>query len=354
VSVRKERKGWRVDVNWRVPGSTAVQRHRRVLRTRREAEAYERQVRKALAEGTFGVEEKRAPTVAEYAERFMEASRVKGNKPRSLNAKASILCRLVKELGPTPLDAPDMRARVGEYQTQMVSDGYSAKTVKNDMAVLEALLNLAADRAVIASVPRLPKVRPPKPNAEVLTAEEASRVIAATPTGWQRTWVLILLRTGIRLGEGLALKWSDVDLTTGSLRIRATRWRGLEGTPKGGRERTVPLSDDARATLAAHRHLRGPYVFCHEDGSPFTDWDVREVVPQACKAARIGRRVTNHGLRHTVGTVLGEHVNAFKVQAFLGHADLSTTRRYVRDTADGLREAARVLELASPQQVTAT
>ncbi|HUM11946.1 MAG TPA: hypothetical protein VLT82_13430 [Myxococcaceae bacterium] len=46
--------------------------------------------------------------------------------------------------------------------------------------------------------------------------------------------------------------------------------------------------------------------------------------------------------------------NAFKVQAFLGHADLSTTRRYVRDTADGLREAARVLELASPQQVTAT
>jgi integrase/recombinase XerD len=78
------------------------------------------------------------------------------------------------------------------------------------------------------------------------------------------------------------------------------------------------------------------------------------VVPRACKEAGVGRRVTNHGLRHTVGTILGEHVNAFKVQAFLGHADLSTTRRYVRDTADGLREAARVLELASPQQVTAT
>jgi integrase len=120
-----------------------------------------------------------------------------------------------------------------------LSDGYSAKTVKNDMAVLEALFNLAADRAVISSVPRLPKVRPPKPRAEVLTAGEASHVIAATPAGWQRTWVLVLLRTGIRLGEGLALKWSAVDLNSGSLRIRATRWRGLEGTPKGGRERTV-------------------------------------------------------------------------------------------------------------------
>lgn len=64
--------------------------------------------------------------------------------------------------------------------------------------------------------------------------------------------------------------------------------------------------------------------------------------------------MTNGGLRHTVDTVLGAHLNAFKVQAFLGHADLSTTRWYVRDTADGLREAARVLEMASPQQVTAT
>ena len=146
---------------------------------------------------------------------------------------------------------------------------------------------------MIASVSRLPKVRPPKPRAELLSAAEASWVIAATPAGWRRTWVLVRLRAGIRLGEGLALKWSDVDLTTGSLRIRATRWRGLEGTPKGGRERTVPLSDDARATLAAHRHLRGRYVFCHEDGSPFTDWDVREVVPKACKAAGIGRRVSN-------------------------------------------------------------
>jgi len=83
VSVREEWKGWRGDVNWRVPGSTTVQRHRRILRARRDAEAYERQVRKAFAEGSFGLEEKRAPTLAAYAERFMEESRAKGNKPRT-------------------------------------------------------------------------------------------------------------------------------------------------------------------------------------------------------------------------------------------------------------------------------
>jgi len=75
----------------------------------------------------------------------MLASRAKGNKPRSLHAKETILGRLVKELGTMLLDAPDMRGRVGEYQTRMLADGYSAKTVKNDMAALEALLKLAAD-----------------------------------------------------------------------------------------------------------------------------------------------------------------------------------------------------------------
>jgi len=48
--------------------STFVQRHRRILRTRREAEAYERQVRNALAEGSFGREKRRAPTLAGYEE----------------------------------------------------------------------------------------------------------------------------------------------------------------------------------------------------------------------------------------------------------------------------------------------
>ena len=87
MSVRKELKGWRVDVNWRVPGSTTVQRHRRVLRTRREAEAHERQVRKAFAEGSFGLEKRSAPTLAEYEEPFMEASRAKGNKPAASTRK---------------------------------------------------------------------------------------------------------------------------------------------------------------------------------------------------------------------------------------------------------------------------
>jgi integrase len=83
-------------------------------------------------------------------------------------------------------------------------DGYSLKTVKNHIAV-EALFARAAELGIITSIPRLPKVYPPVPKFDHLTIEEAERVIAATPPERQ-TWVLLLMRTGIRLGEALALK----------------------------------------------------------------------------------------------------------------------------------------------------
>jgi integrase len=55
----------------------------------------------------------------------------------------------------------------------------------------------------------------------------------------------------------LALQWQDIDLVAGFLIVRRSLWRGQEGSPKGGHNRKVPLSDVALAALKAHRHLRG-------------------------------------------------------------------------------------------------
>ena len=99
-------------------------------------------------------------------------------------------------------------------------------------------------------------------------------MVAATAPEW-RTFVLLALRTGLRVGELLGLRWTDVDTTHGQLRVRRTRWRGQEVLPKGGRERVVPLTREALAALKAHRHLRSPHVFCHDDGRPFTHSEVK-------------------------------------------------------------------------------
>jgi integrase len=100
---------------------------------------------------------------------------------------------------------------------------------------------------------------------QFLSFEEAERLVGQAAAEW-RTFIIVALKTGLRVGELLALKWEDVDVVAGQLVVRRTLWHAQEGPPKGGRNRKVPLSDEAAAALKAHRHLKGPYVFCEADG----------------------------------------------------------------------------------------
>jgi integrase len=79
--------------------------------------------------------------------------------------------------------------------------------------------------------------------------------------------------------------------------VARTLWHNQEGSPKGGRTREVPLSDEAVATLKAHRHMKGPYVFCEPDGRRLTHSRVKDVVPFTCKEAGLAKRLTTHDLR---------------------------------------------------------
>ena len=106
----------------------------------------------------------------------------------------------------------------------------------------------------------------------------------------------------------------------------ASPWSDLATTLLGGRcsaccsFRPVPLSDEAVATLKAHRHLKGPYVFCDEAGARLTHSIVKDVVPSACKRAGLGKRITTHGLRHTFAShLVMRGVSLMAVKELLGH-----------------------------------
>lgn len=89
---------------------------------------------------------------------------------------------------------------------------------------------------------------------QFLTFDETPRFLRAAAPEW-KAFVTTALKTGLCVGELLALRWEDLDLVAGRLVVRRTLWRDQEGTPKGGRTREVPLSDEAIAVLKAHRHL---------------------------------------------------------------------------------------------------
>lgn len=287
---------WTIDVKVALPGKPPRRiRDFSPVNTRRGAEQHERQVREALLSGTLDKEVKEVPTLEAFRDRFLDYA-VVNNKPSTVYAKRWVLrMHLVPAFGRRRLDAIGP-ADVEAYKARKLRDGLSAKSVNNHLGILRKLLNLAVEWGELPYAPRVKQLRVTPADFQFLSFEETARFLRAAAPAW-KAFVTTALKTGLRVGELLALRWEDVDLVAGRIVVRRTLWHDQEGTPKGGRNREVPLSDDAVATLQAHRHLRGPYVFCEEDGRRLNHNRVKEVVPGPVRgpASRSGSPRTTSG-----------------------------------------------------------
>jgi site-specific recombinase XerD len=133
-------------------------------------------------------------------------------------------------------------------------------------------------------------------------------------------------------------------LVAGRLRVLRSRVRGIEGAPKSGKAREVPLSPEAAAALRAHKHLRGPYVFCQEDGEPMTADMMRRPLEHACARAGL-RNVSWHDLRHSfAGHLVMRGVPLRAIRELLGHSTIEMTMRYSHLSPDVRTEAVRLLD----------
>jgi integrase len=142
-------------------------------------------------------------------------------------------------------------------------------------------------------------------------------------------------------GEMLGLRWGDVDFQRRQLQVQEAVWErkrrdGGKGheritdTPKGGRARVVPLTDALFAALRDHRHLRGEHVLFGNNGHPATSFFLRNLLEAAQKRAGLQSTGALHILRHTFCSHLAMRgAPAKAIQELAGHADLSTTMRYM-------------------------
>jgi integrase len=214
----------------------------------------------------------------------------------------------------------------------------SPKTINNILATLRAVLHLAHDYGLLPHLPRIRMERVPRPDPVFLDDLEIDRLLAAAPSEW-RLLLFTAVRTGLRRGELMALRWDDLHLHADPPTIRIQRAICIQpdGTlhtkePKGGRPRTVPLARDLIAALLAHRPLRpkpsalvfpGP-IHGHLDHQRF--W---RITTRAARDAGLEKHVHPHLLRHTFASQCYRRgVPPQIVQMWLGHAQLSTTERY--------------------------
>jgi integrase len=166
-----------------------------------------------------------------------------------------------------------------------------------------------------------------------------SKFSAATDREWARineqdaALFLVAGFTGLRLGELLALHWSDVDLDRRILSVSRSMSAGEESSTKSRRARSVPLADQAAAEIRALQKRRSftgrnDYVFCRPDGGPLDRSAVRTRFVRAQKAA--GVRVRRfHDLRHSFGSLAIQQFDLVAVKEMMGHSKLTTTERYL-------------------------
>ncbi|MDQ3295799.1 MAG: site-specific integrase [Myxococcota bacterium] len=299
---------------------------------------------------------KESPTVREFSKIFIETSRIT-NKASTIDAKNAVFkCHLLPLIGDLPIDQvtyaviEDLKLALARKKISRVDPDkldeartLSPKTINNCLTCLRRMLVVARKRGLIEHVPDVEWLRAPAPDFDFLDFEEADRLVAAAE-GQLRTMILVGLRTGMRHGEILALRWQDVDLVAGRIMVRQNVVRGIVGTPKSGKPREIALGDDVRAALKAHRHLRGPLVFCDMGGKMLTDSESKNPLAHACKRAGL-RPIGWHCLRHSFASHLAMRGATLKViQDLLGHSTIVMTMRYAHLAPEVGRDAVRLLD----------
>lgn len=188
----------------------------------------------------------------------------------------------------------------------------------------------------VARVERYPER--PSGDIEVFSSEEVHALARAAADERDATVYITAAFTGLRMGELRALCWRDVDFARSAIRVRTSYVEGRLSTPKSGKVRSVPLVAEVGqrlARLAAVRERVSDLVFAEDDGTWLRDDRLRRRYTLALGAARL-RRLRFHDLRHTFGSLAITRADIVEVQAWMGHADVKTTMRYLhyRDRAD--------------------
>jgi len=240
---------------------------------------------------------------------------------------------IMRPLGAARLSAV-RRQDVQDIADRLLADGADPSTVRNGIMPLRVLFRRAVSRGELAVNPcdgvELPAVRGRR--ERIASPEEAAVLIAALPEADRALWATALY-AGLRAGELMALRWRDVDLASGLIRVeRAWDPKGggqlVEVKSRAGRRR-VPVRALLRDHLDEHKLRTGgepeALAFGRKDGRPFTGTAMRDRALRAWKVAELAP-ITLHECRHTFASVwIAAGVGAKALSTYMGHANIAIT-----------------------------
>lgn len=287
-----------------------------------------------IAEGRFlDVRKKEKIKFEDLAKEFIELHSKLNKRPRVARRDQFLINRLGASFNGkylyeiTPQD-------IERYKAERIKDVAPA-TVNRELACLKCMYNKAITwgKADDNPVRKVKLFRENNQRLRYLEKEEIKKLLDnAAPH--LRPILIVALFTGMRKSEILGLQWKDINFEQGIIYLLQT---------KNGERREVLMSDIVkRALIAVPKHPDGPYIFCNENGKPYTKV-TKSFDTTLKKCGIINFRF--HDLRHTFASQLVmSGVDIKTVQELMGHKSIEMTLRYSHLSPDHKKRAVGILE----------
>jgi integrase len=332
--------------------------------TKRLAEAWLRSTLDEARRGTLAGMVRTGATFADAAAEYLRyIAEDRGRKASTVGDYRSIIdVHLLPAFGAQRIEDITV-ASVEAFQAQLGKRVHRGRpiTPRTRNKILNVLSGIFSRARKVWGLPLNPTAeleRHPGRNSgdiEVFSPEEVHALLRAAHDERDAAIYATAAFAGLRMGELRALRWRDVDFPRSVIRVRASYAAGELSVPKSGKVRSVPMVDEVaqRFAVLSNRDTftdDDDLVFCEEAGTWLNDDRLRRRYESALRAAGL-RRLRFHDLRHTFGSLAITRADIVEVQAWMGHADIQTTMRYLhyRDrgqAAERLADAFRAEALA--------
>lgn len=221
------------------------------------------------------------------------------------------------------------RGDVQGWLTALAKGELSRQSVKNVWSVLSSVLRVATDWGYIEHNPargvRLPP-RPPRTRVFLPSKKQLVAILTNLPEP-SRTLTLLLIGTGLRVGEAVGLKWEDIDFSARTLTVRRDVWHGMVDSPKYEcSERVIPLGPMILSRLQSRAKEADRWVFETSAGTPHDPHNLAQRQLHPVLESLQLPRFSWHLLRKLHSTYMADRgVEPRILQAQLGHADAAMT-----------------------------
>ncbi len=351
---------YEVRIRWTDPKTGKPQDKKRICKgTIDDAHQMQLELQAEAAKGEHG---QKRMTLMECGKLWFE-QHVVGKRPRSIECCRLHVEQIFRGLGDyyleaiTPID-------VQKFQTAQFEAGYAGTTIGKRINVLRQISRFAvanrmiqADFAAGVKTPGSEKrYTIDEPNS--LTVKQLREFLDYMKKNRPQWYVpiFVLAFTGLRGGEFLALKWTDVDFAQQQITVRRNNARGHIGEPKttaGWRCVAMPemlckILQEHRASMVAAQHpgLHGGWVFPKANGEHYRGNPMSREVPVAGRKLGLPFKLTAHGLRRTFNSLFRQHTSDRIAMATIGHATVEMTNHYTTVQHDEkLAASTNVLEL---------